>query len=148
MVEERELSMERNVLLKREVGLWIDHRKAVIVTIENEVEVIREIQSNLEKHFRFSTGTRTKGPNAPKVSTAEGMRDRQFTDHLDNYYDGIISFIRGAEAIWIIGPGEAKVEFKNPLIREGLEGKIVGVDTVDKMTDQQISAKVRDHFLR
>ncbi len=140
--------MEGKVLMKREVGLWIDHRKAVIVTIENEVEVIREIRSNLEKHVRFSTGTRTKGPNAPKGSTAEDIRDRQFRDHLGNYYDGIISFIRGAEAIWIIGPGEAKVEFKNHLIRGGLEGIIVGVDTVDKMTDQQISAKVRDHFLR
>ena len=140
--------MERNVLLKREVGLWIDHRKAVIVTIENEVEVIREIRSNLEKHVRFSTGTRTKGPNAPKGSTAEDMRDRQFNDHLGNYYDGIISFIRGAEAIWIFGPGEAKVEFKSHLISGGLEGLIVGIDTVDKMTDQQISAKVRDHFLR
>ncbi|HAL15972.1 MAG TPA: hypothetical protein DCP32_04230 [Anaerolineaceae bacterium] len=134
--------------MKREVGLWIDHRKAVIVTIENEVEVIREIRSNLEKHVRFSTGTRAKGPNAPKASTAEDMRDRQFNDHLGNYYDGIISFIRGAEAIWIFGPGEAKVEFKSHLIRGGLEGIIVGIDTVDKMTDHQISAKVREHFLR
>lgn len=132
--------------MTREVGVWIDHRKAVIVTIENEVEVIREIRSNLEKHVRFSTGSRMKGPNAPKGSTAEDMRDRQFNDHLGNYYDGIISFIRGAEAIWIIGPGEAKVEFKNHLIRGGFEGMIVGVETVDKMTDHQISAKVRDHF--
>lgn len=134
--------------MKREVGLWIDHRKAVIVTLENEVEVIREIRSNLEKHVRFSTNSRTKGPNVPKGSLAEDVRDRQFYDHLGNYYDGIISFIRGAEAIWIIGPGEAKVEFKNHLIRGGLEGSIVGMDTVDKMTDQQISAKVREHFLR
>ena len=134
--------------MKREVGLWIDHRKAVIVTIENEVEVTREIRSNLEKHVRFSTGTRTKGPNSPKGSTAEDMRDRQFKDHLGNFYDGVISFIRGAEAIWIFGPGEAKVEFKSHLIRGGLEGIIVGIDTVDKMTDHQISAKVREHFLR
>jgi len=140
--------MERKVLLTTEVGLWIDHRKAVIVTIENEVEVIREIRSNLEKQVRFSTGTRAKSPNDPKGSIAEDMRDRQFTGRLGNYYDGIISFIRGAEAIWIFGPGEAKVEFKNRLIREGLEELIVGVDTVDKMTDNQISAKVREHFLR
>lgn len=140
--------MGRKVRVKQEVGLWIDHRKAVIVTIENEVAVIREIRSNLEKRVRFSTGTRTKGPNAAKSSTAEDMRDRQFNDHLGNYYDGIISFIRGADAIWIFGPGEAKVEFQSHLIRGGLEGIIVGVETVDKMTDHQISAKVRDHFLR
>jgi len=134
--------------MKKELGLWIDHRKAVIVTIENEVEVIREIRSNIEKHVRFSTGCRVKGANVPTGSTAEDMRDRQFNDHLNNYYDAIISFIRKADALWIFGPGEAKVEFKNQLIRGGLEGIIVGVETVDKMTDPQISAKVRDHYLR
>ena len=46
--------------MKKEVGLWIDHRKAVIVIIENEVVTTREIQSNIEKHVRFSTGSRFK----------------------------------------------------------------------------------------
>lgn len=134
--------------MKREVGLWIDHRKAVIVTIENEIDVTREIRSNMEKHVRFSSGTRSKAPNVPKGSTAEDMRDRQFGDHLGKYYDGVISFIRAADSIWIFGPGEANVELENHLKRDGLEGRIVGIETVDKMTDQQIAAKVRDHFLR
>ena len=33
--------------MKKEVGLWVDHRKAVIVTIENEVEVTREKRAQL-----------------------------------------------------------------------------------------------------
>lgn len=134
--------------MKREVGLWIDHRKTVIVTIENEVEVTREIRSNIEKHVRFSSGTRSKAPNNSQGSIAEDMWDRQFGDHLGRYYDGIISFIRDADSIWIFGPGEAKVEFENRLKREELGGRIVGIETVDKMTDYQIAAKVRDHFLR
>jgi hypothetical protein len=60
----------------------------------------------------------------------------------------IVSFIRDAVSIWIFGPGEAKVEFENRLKREELGGRIVGIETVDKMTDYQIAAKVRDHFLR
>jgi hypothetical protein len=59
--------------MKREVGLWIDHRKTVIVTIENEVEVTREIRSNIEKHVRFSSGTRSKAPNNSQGSIAEDM---------------------------------------------------------------------------
>ncbi|MHB1119781.1 MAG: hypothetical protein ACYC11_06935 [Bellilinea sp.] len=53
--------------MKREVGLWIDHRKAVIVTIENEVEVIREIRSNLEKHVGFQRVPGRKVPMLPRV---------------------------------------------------------------------------------
>jgi hypothetical protein len=137
--------------MKREVGLWIDHRKTVFVTIENEVEVTREIRSNIEKHVRFSTnaaGAKAKTPNGVKASAAEDMRDRQFGDHLDRYYEGIISFIRGADSIWIFGPGEAKVELENCLKREDLGGRIVGIETADKMTDHQIAAKVRDFYLR
>ncbi|MGD0707908.1 MAG: hypothetical protein ABSA51_05585 [Anaerolineaceae bacterium] len=134
--------------MKKEVGLWVDHRKAVIVTIENEVEVTREIQSNMEKHIRFSSDTHSKAPNASKESTAEDMRDRQFGDHLNGYYDGIISLIRDADSIWIFGPGEAKVELENRLKHDDFKGHIVQIETVDKMTDRQIAAKIRDHYLR
>lgn len=134
--------------MKKEVGLWIDHRKTVIVTVENEVEVTREIRSNMEKHVRFASGTRSNDPNNPQGSTAEDVRDRQFGDHLGRYYEGIVSFIRDADSILIFGPGEAKVELENCLKREELGGRIVGIETADKMTDNQIAAKVRDHFLR
>jgi hypothetical protein len=134
--------------MKKEVGLWIDHSKTVIVTIENDAEVTLEVKSNMEKHVRFASGKGAKAPNKSQGSTAEDVRDRQFGDHLDSYYDGVISFLRGADSIWIFGPGEAKVELENRLKRDDLGGRIVGVETVDKMTDHQIAAKVRDHYLR
>jgi hypothetical protein len=134
--------------MKKEVGLWVDHRKAVIVTIEDEVEVTLEIRSNVEKHVRFSSGTHSKDSDQPKGSTAEDMRDRQFGDHLDSYYDGIISMIRTADSIWIFGPGEAKVELEKRLQHAGLGERIVGIETVDKMTDRQIATKIRDRYLR
>jgi hypothetical protein len=134
--------------MKKEVGLWIDHRKTVIVAIENDVEVIRNIKSNMEKHVRFSSGTHSKAHNNTQGSTAEDVRDRQFDNSLDNYYKGIISLIRDADSIWIFGPGEAKVELESLLKHENLGEHIVGVETVDKMTDNQIAAKVRDRFLR
>ena len=137
--------MEINI--KKIVGLWIDHRRAVIVTIENNGEVTQEIKSNVDKHVRFSSGTHSKSSSNSQGSTAEDVRDRQFGDQLENYYDRIITIIRDADSILIFGPGEAKVELENRLKRESLEGCIVGIETVDKMTDHQIAAKVRDHFL-
>jgi hypothetical protein len=59
----------------------------------------------------------------------------------------VISYIRSAESILIFGPGEAKGELKQRLENEKLHGNIVGIETVDKMTDNQIVAKVRQHFL-
>ena len=132
--------------MKKEVGLWIDHRKSVVVTIENKVEVTQEIQSNMEKHVRFSGDTRADGPDNSQGSTSEDVRDRQFGDHLGKYYEGIISMIRDADAILIFGPGEAKIELEKRLESEALGGRVVGVETVDKMTERQIAARVRQHF--
>jgi len=140
------VSVVKEKAMKKEVGLWIDHRKTVIVTVENEGDVTREIRSNMEKHVRFSSGTHSKAPDNSQGSTAEDMRDRQYGNHLGRYYEGVISFIRDADAIWIFGPGEAKGELENCLKSKGLGERIVGVETVDKMTDHQIAAKVRGHF--
>ncbi len=132
--------------MKKEVGLWVDHREAVIVTEVNGVEMIRKIRSNMEKHVRFSSGSHSKAPIKSQMSTAEDMRDRQFGEHLGRYFEGIVSLIKDADAIWIMGPGEAKIELENRLKRDDLGGRIVGLVNADKLTERQIAAKVRRHF--
>ncbi|HLF27713.1 MAG TPA: hypothetical protein VJG32_15370 [Anaerolineae bacterium] len=127
--------------MKKEVGLWIDHRETVIVIVTDEGEEIRRITSNMEKHVRFSSGSSEDG-------SAEDVRDRQFANRLNAYYADVIACIRDANSILILGPGEAKTELEKRLENEKLDGHILGVETVDKMTERQISAKVRQRFLK
>ena len=127
--------------MKKQIGLWIDHRKAIIVIITEVGEEIKKIASNMEKHIRFTNG------NGSEEGSSEDVRDRQFGNHLNAYYDQVIAEIRGAESIQIFGPGEAKGELEKRLEHEGLKPNIVTIETVDKMTDRQIAAKVREHLL-
>jgi hypothetical protein len=126
--------------MEKEIGLWIDHRKAVIVIVTAEGEEVKEITSHMEKHVRFSSG------NNSEDGASEDIRDRQFGNHLNSYYDEVIAAIRDARSIQIFGPGEAKGELEKRLESKGLKGRIVGIETVDKMTDRQIAAKVRERF--
>ena len=80
--------------------------------------------------------------------SAEDIRERRFANHLECYYARVTVLIREAEAILLLGPGEAKLELKHHLEREGLGERIVRVDTVDKMTDRQIAAKIGQYFER
>ena len=123
--------------MKKTVGLWIDHKKAVIVSVTGTEEEIKLIPSNLEKQHRQS------GVSMP----ADDIRQRELTGHLNNYYGDVVSYIRDAKAILIFGPGEAKGELTKRLEKDNLGGHIVGVETADKMTDPQIVAKVKEHFL-
>lgn len=133
--------------MKTEVGIWVDHRKAVIVTIKNEIAETREITSGMEKHVRFSGSSDGSPSDDTHGAHSEDMRDRKFGDHLNHYYDGIISLIRDAESIWIFGPGEAKAELENRLQKAELGARVVGIYPVDKMTTPQIIAKVHSHYL-
>lgn len=132
--------------MKREVGLWIDHHKTVMVTLVDEKEETREIRSNVARSIRLTGGLTPKKPNLSTMSTAENMGDRRYENRLNGYYDGLVSLLRNADAIWIFGPGEAKGELKKRLDGEKLGGRIVSVETVDKMTNRQIAAKVRQRY--
>lgn len=125
--------------MKKEIGLWIDHHNAVIVILTMKGEVIRRIESDIEKYVRLSS-------SQSRDSSPEDIRDRQLTNHLDEYYSRVISSIRDAESILIFGPGEAKAELEKQLERAGLSEHIVDIQTDDKMTDRQISAKVHRYF--
>ena len=128
--------------MKKVAGLWIDHRKVVIVIVSDKGEETKQIESGMEKHVRFSGGSRAE------EGKADDQRDRQFTGHLNTYYDEVIAHIGDAESILIFGPGEAKGELEKRLANKGLGGRIVGIETVDKMTARQIAAKVRQRFLK
>lgn len=126
--------------MKKNVGLWIDHSRAVIVSITDKVEETRRIISDMEKRVRFSGRARK--------ASSEDRRDRQFTGHLQKFYEKVVSSIRDADSILILGPGEAKGELTAILQGVALGGRIVAIETVDKMTDRQLAARVRQHYSR
>jgi hypothetical protein len=128
--------------MKKEIGLWIDQREAVIVVLTNKDEQIIRIKSDAEKQIRFPGGSRKDG-----LQKTEAVRDKRFEKHLGKYFDDIIAHIRDADSIQIFGPGEAKGELEKRIEHEGLKAHIFAIETVDRMTDRQISAKVRENFL-
>ena len=132
--------------MKTKVGLWIDHRKAVVVTVTENGEETREITSDVEKQLRRSGDSPLEGSYESRQVPADNSRQRTLTGHLNFYYDAIIAYLGDAESILILGPGEAKDELKERLGEKNLSDRVVGLETVDKMTDRQIAAKVRQHF--
>ncbi len=134
--------------MKPIVGVWIDHRQALVVALTEKGEKTETIRSNVERQQRRAGDSPLKGPFEPIEVPADDKRQRALTGHLNAYYDAVISRIRDAESILILGPGEAKEELKERLGKSKLAGRIVGMETADKMTDRQIVAKVRQHFLK
>jgi hypothetical protein len=134
--------------MSTKVGLWIDHRQAIVVAIAEQGEKIEEIVSGVEKQLQRGGDRPLEGNYEPSQVPADNRRQRDFTEHLNIYYDAVIVSIRDAESILIFGPGEAKGELKERLIKNNLDGHIVDIETVDEMTNPQIAAKVRAYFAK
>jgi hypothetical protein len=132
--------------MKTTVGLWIDHRKAIVVAVTDKGEETGLVISKAEKQLRRSGDSPLKGSYESSQVPASDRRQRALTGHLNIYYDAVIASIGDAESILIFGPGDAKGELEKRLKRSKLGGRIIDIETVDKMTDRQIAAKVRKYF--
>jgi hypothetical protein len=130
---------------KTTAGVWIDHRKAVIVLSSAEGLQTLEVRSRVEKQLGRVEGLRSTVPYESQQVPADDTRDRRYQGLLRRYYDVVIAAIRPAETLLLFGPGEAKGELRKRLAHARLAGRVVAVDTVDKMTNRQVAAKVRDY---
>ena len=124
--------------MNQKVGIWIDHKRAVIVSASADGVTTKILESEVGAHPRYS-GQQDGG--------GEKKYEERHDQGLDRYYDDVISQLGRPEAFLIFGPGEAKLELKERLSRtKAFSGRTVDVETSDKLTDPQIVAKVKAHF--
>jgi len=120
------------------VGVWIDHKKAVIVSIAAGEVTTRTLISDVGAHPHYS-GSQEGG--------GEKKYEERHNQDLDRYYDDVIGQLGKPDAVLLLGPGEAKLQLKARLARSKMSSEsIVAVESTDKLTDPQIVAKVKEHY--
>jgi hypothetical protein len=130
--------------MDRNVGLWIDHKQAYVISDrDGTVDVIL---SNLEPPAHYSGGTQLGGKQNQKAD-AEFRKSGRFRLQLKKYYQQVISALKDASSIVIMGPGEAKLEFEKAIRKyKTMQERILKVETTDKMTKNQMIAYVRKFY--
>ncbi len=132
--------------MSSKTGVWIDHRKAVIVQITNGGEEIRQINSNAVRPFASPGGRDSRQPDRREGFVPESTLEHSFMNQLNTFYDAVLVSLSGADSVLIFGPGEAKGEFQKRLKSKKFPAHVVELEAADKMTDPQIMALVREHF--
>jgi hypothetical protein len=120
-----------------DVGVWIDHKKAVIVSIAAGQVTTRTLKSDVGAHPHYS-GFHGGG---------EKKYEERHNQDLDRYYDDVIVQLGKPDALMLFGPGEAKLQLKERLGRSRASSEsVVAVESTAKLTDPQIVAKVKEHY--
>jgi stalled ribosome rescue protein Dom34 len=138
-------------------GIWIDHEKAYICMLKKADTVynidedrcdVLAVESDVESHIRSTGGSRAKKtPYGPQDIADDKKIDRRRKDQMDDFYETVIRKVRKARKIFIFGPGIAKKELKKKIEEQkDLSEKIAGVESADKMTQNQIMAKVKSFY--
>jgi len=132
--------------MTKNIGLWIDHKKAIIVVQSEKGEDVQTIESGVGRHIHYRGASHPKSPYSAQYQQGDDQLDNKFSEQLKKFYEKVIAQLRGAGEVLIIGPGEAKVELEKRIAHEKVNVQIVGVESADKLTDRQIAAKVRNYF--
>lgn len=132
--------------MTKNIGLWIDHKKAIIVVQSEQGDDIQKIESGVGRHVRFRGAPHPKSPYSAQYQQGDDQLDNRFTEQINKFYGKVITCIREADAVLIFGPGEAKGELEKRIAHEKVKVQILGIETADKLTDRQIAAKVRKYF--
>jgi hypothetical protein len=130
--------------MDRNVGVWIDHKQAYIIWSNSDR--IDVILSNIEPPAHFSGGTQLGGKLNQKGDLELRHNDR-YKLQLARYYQQVIDKLKDVDSIFIMGPGEAKIEFQKALKRhKNMQDRLLKSEPADKMTMNQMIAHVRKFY--
>jgi hypothetical protein len=131
--------------MKTKAGVWIDHKQAAVVLLTDAGQELKRITTS-DKPTRTGNGARAKHTYAPNDFAPEDRRERKLIDDRKKVFEEVLAIVRGADSLLILGPGEAKAEFRKHIMAKKLRGLSLEVETTDKLTDRQLIAKVGEHF--
>jgi hypothetical protein len=135
--------------MKNQVGIWIDSEKAMIVSVNGENSSIKTIESTVENRVHHEKegdkGTFSGGQHMNNESKFDERRKHQLNDFLNE----VTAALQKEDSIYIFGPAETKTHLKNRLEadnKKAIEKKIITMEAAERMTDNQLVAKVVDFY--
>jgi hypothetical protein len=120
-------------------GVWLDHRRAVVINFTAHGHRVEKFQSGLRMILkdidgnkpRSLFGTKTKGARGPQPAPAEKA-------DVNDYLEQVVAAVANADSIALIGPGMAKSDLRKHLERHKLDDRIVTFAPAERMSDKQL----------
>ncbi|UFH36362.1 hypothetical protein [Flavobacterium acetivorans] len=134
--------------MKKQTGIWIDSKKAIIVTLNDGKEFICEVQSDLEnKVYHDKEGDKGSFQGNQHINNDKTFEERK-KHQMNTYLNDVISTVNGSDELYVFGPAETKTKLQQKIIdsKSNNVEKLKSVETADNMTQNQIVAKVKQFY--
>lgn len=133
--------------MKKNIGIWIDTQKAVIIQLFEGTHNIKTIESNIETRERIPGESKKYGRFGGQYMTFEKNRENKKMEQTNQFIKILLNEIEDADAVVLFGPSIMKTIFEKEIKNNlNLIGKISGVFDADSLTENQIAAWVKDFY--
>lgn len=127
------------------IGVWLDHRQAVVVRLSAGEPLVQVVLSGIEPKAKADEAGSQEPYGAQHA--VSGHRDRRYTKQLHDYYLKVMDALGPAEQVLLLGPGEAKQELLTELKESArFKNAHCTVQATDKLSQPQIIALIKEHF--
>lgn len=133
--------------MEKQTGIWIDLKKAKIVTLSGDQKTLKTINSGINTRERVPGESKTFGRFGEQYLDNEKTKEQKIKKQTKEFIRLVMQEIADCEAIVIFGPANMKHELEKEIKADhSLAPKLKGVVPADSMTDNQTSAWVLDYF--
>ena len=134
--------------MKKQIGIWIDSTKAIIVALTGEQESIVKIESGIENRiYHDNEGDKGSFIGSRHINNEKKFEERR-KQQIAHFLDRVIDRINHADEVCIFGPAEMKTKLSGRMdaVGKSIRYKLKSVATADTMTMNQVVAKVKEYY--
>ena len=133
--------------MKKNIGIWIDTKHAVIIKLSNDSHSLKIIASNIDTRERVAGETKKFGRFGSQYLTYEKNRLHRRNEQTNQYLKNLLKEIQNCDAVVLFGPAKMKKVFEKEIKGNmQISNKLVGVYNSDLMTENQMVAWVKKYF--
>jgi high-affinity Fe2+/Pb2+ permease len=141
------LKSQKQTEMDKQIGVWIDSKKAKIVTLVGDQRNLKTIDSEIETRERIPGESKQFGRFGDQYLDHEKSKEQKIKKQSGDFFKTIMQELSGCDSIVIFGPANMKHELEKEIKKNHLlSSKLAEVVATDSMTDNQTSAWVADFF--
>jgi len=133
--------------MKKNIGIWIDTKQAVVIKLVNSNHSVKKIDSNIEIRERVPGEAKKYGRFGTQYLTYEKSRENRKNHQINQFLKNLIKEVETCDSLVLFGPSKMKILFEKEIKNNmQLEGKLAGVYNSDLLTDNQMVAWVKKFY--
>ena len=133
--------------MKQRTGVWLDKEKALVINLSEKDHKLKTIESDISNRDRFEGERKEYGRFGGQFLSMENKKKNRIKKQSLEYLKRIISVIKNSDEIVLFGPAEMKTDLEKLILKDNnLKDRLVGVETADSMTENQMVAWVKEFY--